>query len=111
MRIAVIGGREKNEAELTRIAETAGYDIEFHDGHVAGRGSDTIRVAVSRADLTVIVTDINSHGAVFVAKKAARQLQRPTLVTRKFSSARLRGLLEALERKRGVETSSLASHG
>jgi hypothetical protein len=111
MRIAVIGGREKNEAELTRIAEAAGYDVEFHDGHVAGRGSDTIRSAVSRADLTVIVTDINSHGAVFVAKKAARQFQRPTFVTRKFSSARLRGLIEALDRKHAVESPSLAGHG
>jgi hypothetical protein len=111
MRIAVIGGREKNEAELTRIAVAAGYDVEFHDGHVAGRGSDTIRSLVSRADLTVIVTDINSHGAVFVAKKAARQFHRPTLVIRKFSSARLHGLIEALDRKQTVETVPLSRHG
>jgi hypothetical protein len=111
MRIAVIGGREKNETELTRIAEGAGYDIEFHDGHVAGRGSDTIRAAVSRADLAVIVTEINSHGAVFVAKKAARQYDKPTLVLRKFSSARLRGLLEALELRKRVNDRNLALYG
>lgn len=111
MRIAVIGGREKNEVELTRIAQESGYDIELHDGHVAGRGAGTIRAAVARSDLAVIVTDINSHGAVFVAKKAARLHQKPTLVIRKFSSARLRGLIDALERKkRGVEF-DLASHG
>lgn len=111
MRIAVIGGREKNEVELTRIAEASGYDIELHGGHVAGRGSDTIRAAVARADLAVIVTDINSHGAVFVAKKAARQFHKPTLVIRKFSSARLRGLIEALERRKQGAELELASYG
>lgn len=111
MRIAVIGGREKNEVELTRIAEEAGYDIELHGGHVAGRGSDTIRAAVARADLAVIVTDINSHGAVFVAKKAARQYHKPTLVIGKFSSARLRGLIDALERKQRGAEPKLASYG
>jgi hypothetical protein len=99
MRIAVIGGREKNETELTRIALAAGYELEVHDGHVAGRGADTIRVAVSRADIAVIVSDINSHGAVFIAKRAARQFKKPTLVLRKFSSARLRGLIAALDRR------------
>ncbi len=111
MRIAVIGGREKNEVELTRIAVEAGYDLELHDGHVAGRGSDTIRAAVARADLAVIVTDINSHGAVFVAKKAARQYHKPTLVIRKFSSARLRGLIDALERKQRGAEPRFASYG
>jgi hypothetical protein len=96
MRIAVIGGREKNETELVRIAKTAGYELEIHDGHVAGRGADTIRVAVARADVAVIVSDINSHGAVSIAKRTARQFHVPTLVLHKFSGARLRGLIAAL---------------
>ena len=77
MRIAVIGGRYKNEAQLARIAESRGYELEFEEGHTAGRGMEGIRKAVSRSALVVIVTDVNSHGAVHTAKKAARQLDRP----------------------------------
>ena len=59
----------------------------------------------------VIVTDVNSHGAVLTAKKAARQLERPTLIIQNFGAARLSRLLEALERRRqlGVDELKLAS--
>jgi hypothetical protein len=59
-----------------------------------------IRKAVSRSGLVVIVTDVNSHGAVHTAKKAARQLERPTLIIQNFGAARLSRLLEALEMRR-----------
>lgn len=100
MRIAVIGGRYKNEGQLARIAEARGYELEFEEGHTAGRGMEGVRKAVSRSELVVIVTDINSHGAVHTAKKAARQLDRPTLIIQNFGAARLSRLLEALEARR-----------
>jgi hypothetical protein len=114
MRIAVIGGRYKNEGQLARIAEARGYELEFEEGHTAGRGMDGVRKAVSRSELVVIVTDINSHGAVHTAKKAARQLDRPTLIIQNFGAARLSRLLEALETRRqwsgeAVEELKLAS--
>ena len=115
MRIAVIGGRYKNEAQLARIAESRGYELEFEEGHTAGRGMEGIRKAVSRSALVVIVTDVNSHGAVHTAKKAARQLERPTLIIQNFGAARLSRLLEALETRRlssvenSVEVLKLAS--
>jgi hypothetical protein len=99
MRIAIIGGREKNEVELGRIARAAGYELEFHDGQVAGRGGATIANLVARADLVVIVTDINSHRGVAVAKAEAKAWQKPLLVISRFSGARLRGLLNALDRR------------
>jgi hypothetical protein len=102
MRIAVIGGRYKNEGQLARIAEARGYELEFEEGHTAGRGMEGIRKAVSRAGLVVIVTDVNSHGAVHTAKKAARQLERATLIIQNFGAARLSRLLEALERRQRV---------
>jgi uncharacterized protein DUF2325 len=100
MRIAVIGGRYKNEGMLARIAESRGYEIEFEEGHTAGHGMEGIRKAVSRSELVVIVTDVNSHGAVHTAKKAARLLDRPTLIIQNFGAARLSRLLEALEARR-----------
>jgi len=102
MRIAVIGGRYKNEGQLTRIARAAGYELEFEEGHMRGRGMDGIRAAITRSRLVVIVTDVNSHGAVHTAKKAARQLDRPTLIIQNFGAARLSRLLEALERRQQV---------
>lgn len=111
MRIAVIGGRYKNEEQLARIAESRGYELEFEEGHTVGRGVEGIRSAVSRSGLVVIVTDVNSHGAVQTAKKAARQLARPTLIIQNFGAARLSRLLEALERRRqfNVDDLKLAS--
>ena len=100
MRIAVIGGRLKSDETLSRIARQAGYELELHQGDLHGRGVDEIRAAVGRSDLVVILTEVNSHGAVLVAKKAARQLQRPSLVIRRLSGARLRTLLDALDARR-----------
>jgi Uncharacterized protein conserved in bacteria (DUF2325) len=111
MRIAVIGGRYKNEGQLSRIARSRGHELEYNEGHTNGRGVDSIRTAVSRAELVVIVTDVNSHGAVHTAKKAARQFERPTLIIQNFGVARLWRLLEALDcrQQASVEQLRLAS--
>jgi hypothetical protein len=97
MRIGWIGGRERNERELEKIAERRGHTLEFHSGHVAGRGADGIRTLVERSDFLVIVTEVNSHGAVLLAKKTAHALGRASLVIRRCGTARLQALLEALE--------------
>ena len=62
---------------------------------------------MSRSGLVVIVTGVNSHGAVHLAKKAARQLERPTLILQSFGAARLCRLLEALERRRQYSVAEL----
>ena len=71
MRIAWIGGLERNERELERIAVRGGHGLEFHSGHVGGRGAGDLRAMIERSDLVVILTDVNSHGAVLLAKKMA----------------------------------------
>lgn len=114
MRIAVVGGRYKNEGQLARIAAARGHELEYEEGHTAGRGMEGVRRAVGRSDLVVIVTDVNSHGAVHTAKKAARQLERPTLIIQNFGAARLSRLLDAIETRRrcsgeGVQALKVAS--
>jgi hypothetical protein len=104
MHIAIIGGRDKTQVDLTQIAKAAGYELEFHDGHANGRGAHIIRNIVSRAELVVIVTEINSHSGVFIAKREAQRFKKPTMVTRNFSCARLRGLIDALNRRRDVSS-------
>lgn len=96
MRISWIGGLERNEGQIVNIAAEAGHNLEFHPGHVGGRGSNEIRAAIERADFVIILTDVNSHGAVLLAKKICRQLGRGSLVVRRCGPSRFRQLLEAL---------------
>lgn len=109
MRIAVVGGRLKSDDQLTRIAHHSGHQIDFHEGDLHGRGVDEIRAIVARSELVVIVTEINSHGGVLAAKKAARQYRTPSLVVRKLSGAKLKTLCEALEARRRNELAALAA--
>ena len=108
MRIAVIGGREKSDEPLLRIAARYGTEVEFHPGDLHG-GTADLKAAVARSTFVVIVTEINSHGAVIAAKRAARHFGRPTLVIRKLTVARLRGLLDALAKHQALPGLPLAA--
>lgn len=96
MHIGWIGGRERNESQLKRIAEAEGHVLEFHSGHVGGRGAPEMRALVERCHLVVIVTDVNSHGAVLLAKRLASKVGRGTLVIRRCGGSRFQALLKAL---------------
>jgi Uncharacterized protein conserved in bacteria (DUF2325) len=95
VRIAWVGGLDRNEAALSRIAASAGHRLDFHTGSVGGRGASELRAAIERAELVIILTDVNSHGAVLLAKKIAQKLGRATLVLRRCGATRFQQLLEA----------------
>jgi Uncharacterized protein conserved in bacteria (DUF2325) len=99
MNIGLIGGLDRRESELTELARRAGHRLEWHSGHVTGRGADSLRGIVERSQVVVILTQVNSHGAMYLAKKLARQLGRETLVWRKCGTTRLEALLSALRAK------------
>jgi hypothetical protein len=96
MRIAFIGGLHRNENQMVEIAEEAGHQLDFHPGVVGGRGAGELRAAIERAELVIIVTDVNSHGAVQLAKKLSQKLGRGSLVLRRCGAARFRQLLDAI---------------
>jgi hypothetical protein len=96
MKIALVGGLDRREAELTELARRAGHRLEWHSGHVTGRGADALRGIVERCEVVVILTQVNSHGGMYLAKKLARQLGRETLVWRKCGTTRLGELLSEL---------------
>jgi hypothetical protein len=89
MRIGIIGGVERNESQYHRVAATAGHEIEFHPGHIQGRGQETLTALVARCDVVVIITDVNSHGAVKGAREIARRAGRTPIFTRRFGTSRL----------------------
>lgn len=99
MKIAIIGGRERNTVQLERLARAAGHQVEVRDGDLHGAGVQEIRTTVLRSDLTVILTNPNSHGAVHVAKAAAKQAGTPMLIVDRLGAARFKSLLEAVSRR------------
>jgi hypothetical protein len=78
------------------MAATAGHKLEFHSGDVGGRGAGDLRALIERVDFVVIVTEINSHGAVILAKRIAHKLGRGTLVVRSCGVSRFQAFLDAL---------------
>ncbi len=98
MRIALIGGVERNERQLEEIAAAQGHRLEYHGGHMNGRGPEAVLGLVRRCDLVIVTTDVNSHTAVMVARKAARAEGKAVLLTRSGSPSKFRELLRGLDR-------------
>jgi hypothetical protein len=96
MHIAWIGGLDRNEGQLETLARNAGHSLEFHTGHTGGNGAAQLRKVVSRADFVLIVTDVNSHGAVLLAKRLCRRAAQPFVMVRRCGSARFQALLREL---------------
>ncbi len=96
MRIGWIGGLTRNESQISRMAEWAGHTLEFHSGDMSGSGADQLRRLVERVDFVVLVTEINSHGAVILTKKLCHRLGRGSLVMRSCGTSRFQALLDAL---------------
>ena len=97
MNIAIVGGVERNETELALLAARAGHRLEYHGGHVGGRGADGLRAAIERADVVVLQTIVNSHGSMYLAKKLARQRGKRLMVVRTCGPSRLLALFGELQ--------------
>jgi hypothetical protein len=96
VRIGIIGGIERQEHLFHRVANHQGHDLAFHSGHLAGRGSATLTQLVSSVALLLIVTDVNSHGAVSLARRLAREAGVPVELHRRLSASRFARMLPGL---------------
>lgn len=94
-RVAIVGGLERNETEYRDVAERLGVEVVFHSGHVRGRGSAALVELVRRSDVILVLTDVNSHGAVWLARQSARRFGRRIELHRRLSPARLAARLGA----------------
>jgi hypothetical protein len=103
MRIAVIGGLDRHVQGLAKQASRAGHVAEFHQGHVGGRHAEDLEAIVQRCDVVVIVTSVNSHGAVNLAKKAARRRGCAAYIARTCGPSRFEQILDGLGRSRALE--------
>jgi hypothetical protein len=102
VRIAVIGGLERHEAEISRRADILGHAVEFHRGRVGGRHAGELESMVQRCELTIIV-----HGAMYIAKKAAARHGRPALHVRTCSPSSFSMILDSFASR--APTTLLAS--
>jgi hypothetical protein len=100
MRIGLIGGLTRNEAQLVKIAADAGHQLEFHTGETYGRGVGRLKGLVERSDFVIILTAINSHQAVWLAKQAAREFRRSSMVMRNCGQDSFRELMALLGQNR-----------
>ncbi|MGZ3437881.1 MAG: DUF2325 domain-containing protein [Polyangia bacterium] len=96
MRIGLIGGIERSEALYRRLADGAGHGLEVHSGHIGGRGITTLESLIARVDVVVVLTEINSHGAVQSARRFARRFGVRELIVRRLGVARFTELLDEL---------------
>lgn len=93
MRIGIVGGVGRNQPQLYELAARAGHVLEAHDGDVGGRGAVTLAALVRRADLVVIAMEVNSHGAVRLARRLCKRSGTAALVLRTASPARVAEIL------------------
>lgn len=93
MRIGIIGGAECGEPVLREVAEAGGHELEFHRGATSSRSSASLEAMVHRCDLVVIATEVNSHGAVRLARELGRASSRPPVLCRRIGRSRLRALI------------------
>jgi hypothetical protein len=100
MRIGIVGGLDRSEPLFERLAEASGHRALFHHGSTSASGIRDLERLVEHSDLVLILTDVNSHGAVRLARRMLRERGRSPVLLRRCGSARFGALLAALDRHR-----------
>jgi Uncharacterized protein conserved in bacteria (DUF2325) len=97
MRIGIVGGLERSASDLKSIARASGHDVELHTGGLAGPASaGFLRALVIRSDLVIVLTDVNSHNAVRMARRHARHSGVPVRLLRRLGPTQFTALLRGL---------------
>ena len=102
MHIGLVGGLDRSEAQYRQLAERAGHSIEWHTGDLAGRGAGTLEALIERSDLVIVVTAVNSHGAVWRARKLAKLRNKRLLLLARCGVSRFGALLSELSSPAGA---------
>jgi hypothetical protein len=97
MHIGLVGGIDRNAPLYGELARDSGHSVECHTGVLAGRGSDSLAALVERADVVVVITDVNSHAGVLGARRLSRARGRRCVLVRRMGTSRFRALLGELE--------------
>ena len=97
MRIGIVGGLDRGARELEGIALARGHELEVHNGVIAGAASAAgLRALVARSDLVIVVTEVNSHNGVKMARRQARISRRPVRIVRRIGVSQFEALVRTL---------------
>jgi hypothetical protein len=96
MHIGIVGGLDRNGGFYADLAARAGHRFEHHDGHLAGRGTASLGALVERCDVVIVVTDVNSHAAVWRARRLVKQRGTRLLLMSRCGPSKFSSLLEQL---------------
>lgn len=96
MHIALVGGLDRSEAQYRQLAQRAGHTIDWHTGDLAGRGAGTLESMVERSDLVIVVTSVNSHGAVWRARKLAKLRKKQLMLLARCGVSKFGSVLSEL---------------
>jgi len=97
MRIGIVGGLDRKARELEGIALAGGHHLEVHNGVIAGSASAAgLRSLVERSDLVIVLTDVNSHNGVRMARRQARVSHRPLRLLRRMGASQFEALVREL---------------
>jgi hypothetical protein len=97
MRIGVVGGLDRNATALRTLALSHGHELELHTGVIASSGASSgLKNLVQRAELVLVLTDVNSHNAVRTARLEAQRWHRPLRIMRRLGPSQLKALLQSL---------------
>ncbi len=105
MHIGIVGGLDRNEGFYDDLAKRAGHQFEHHNGHLAGRGAASLGTLVERCDIVIVVTDVNSHAAVWRVRRLAKQRGNRVILMSRCGPSKFTALLEEL----GTQTSAASS--
>ncbi len=94
MHIGIVGGLDRNEGVYEDLAKRAGHGFEHHNGHLAGRGTASLNALVERCDVVIVVTDVNSHAAVWRVRRLAKQRGSRFILTSRCGPSKFSALLE-----------------
>lgn len=97
MRIGIVGGLDRNARDLEAIALAGGHRLELHTGGMAGPASAAgLRALVNRSDLVIVLTDVNSHNAVRMARRHARLHKIPIRLLRRLGATQFAAFIHSL---------------
>lgn len=99
LRVGFVGGHDRVEREVVSFGSELGLEVEVHNGRTAGQGRQRLVALVERTDLVVIVTGINSHNAVHIAKRAAAKAGTHIRILKACGSGTARLLLTEIARE------------
>ena len=96
MHIGIVGGLDRNEGFYEDLAKSAGHHFEHHNGHLAGRGAASLGTLVERCDVIIVVTDVNSHAAVWRVRRLAKARGSRMLLMSRCGPSKFTALLAEL---------------